>query len=121
MIIRITINDNDFTERLANISGNLVGKTLRYFEQKNDYKGWREFFNIINPNVTEKPTKEQKEFVIDAVSKTLKDIVKIIERPDAVKYIENNLKVSVVEIYRDRWENGEVLYYFTRPNIILEN
>lgn len=118
MIIRITIGDNDFTKQLTGFSTNLVNKTLKQFEQNRDYEGWKKFFDIINPNVTERPTKEQKEFVIDAVSKTIKEIC---GQTDVGEYIRDNLKVTVVEIYRDRWENGEVLYYFTRPNIILEN
>lgn len=118
MIIRITISDNDFTEILTRLSTNLVNKALRQFEIQQDYDGWRKFFDIINPNVTEKPTKEQKEFVVDAILKTLKNIA---GNTDTGEYIKDNLKVTVVEIYKDRWENGEVLYYFTRPNIILEN
>ena len=121
MIIRITINDNDFTHRLENISMGLMAKVSKNFLDKKDCDGYMKFYNLANPNITEKLTKEQKKFMIDAVSSTISTIAKKTETPDHAKYIEDNLKISIVDSYKDKWENGEVLYYFSKQNIILEN
>lgn len=121
MIIRITINDNDFTHRLENISRGLISKVGKNFLDKKDCDGYMKFDSLTNPNITDKFTKEQKKFIIDAVSNTIKTIAKKSETPDNAKYIEDNLKISIVDSYKDKWENGEVLYYFSKQNVILEN
>lgn len=119
MIIQATINDNDFTERLERFFNRFHVNCMDYiYNDGNDVIGGFDTFNkfqrLLNPNVTTKLKAEDKEFLKEIITAAIKKYYND-------EYISNNLKVEILKTYTDKWENGEVIYYFTTHNVHIVN
>lgn len=122
MIIRLTVNDNDFTQELEKFADSLFMKMLEIdcaedasLEEKlNAHKRWEEVFRLLNPNVTTQLGKEDKIFLKAALVLKWHKFVDTLQKSDHTKkYLKDNFSVSFSFQFKDQWENGEVLYYFT--------
>ena len=120
MIIRATVRDNDYTQYIE-----------RFFKQF-----WRNCFyilddnvsieeiikhdelrDLLNPNVVEIPNNMQKNIVIKNVKEKLSQYLTKV----GVSEIVDDLNVEIVDCYKNIWENGEVVYYFTAGNVMISN
>ena len=123
MIFRITVNDNDFTSILECFADDLFD---RIYYAKDDpemnstewyekiYKPKQEIQKLMNPNITSKLTDEDKVALRATVLLEWCDYIDSLSVLDDTKdYLKNNFKVSVSFDFTDKWENGEVVYYFT--------
>lgn len=125
MIVRITVNDNDYTQCLEKIVPELVIKAQDYLVSRTGsahiiWKNYKKFCDIIGPE-TGALTETQKEFAVSVFRKTLEYLIRKKFDAEHSKYMLNDLRVSIVDTYEEKWENGEVLYYFTLNDKYLEN
>lgn len=125
MILRITVNDNDYTQCLEKVVPGLVIKAQHYLvsragNARTVWKNYKKFGDVIDPN-TETLTEKQKGFAVSVFRKTLEYLIQKKFDAEHSKYILNDLRVSIVDTYEEKWENGEVLYYFTINDKYLEN
>lgn len=68
----------------------------------------------MNPNITSSLTDEDKVVLRAAVFLEWCDYVDKLQNRDGTKeYLKKNFEVSVGFDFTDKWENGEVVYYFT--------
>lgn len=124
MIIKITVKDNDFTQQLEQFAKELfkrlwLTKDLEYFN--GDRLKWLEAFDaqeeirkLLNPNITEVLTDEDKTVIKAKVFLEWCDFVDKLQKSDHTKkYLKDNFRCSVSFHFIDRWENGEAVYYFT--------
>lgn len=122
MIIKMTVNDNDFTQSLENFCENLFVKLCFRQDPKEitdetiskHYETQREVLRILNPNITSELTDEDKlviRFVVFEVWCNHIDEQNMSEHTK--KYLKDNFKCSVSFDFKDEWENGEAVYYFT--------
>ena len=125
MIIRMTVEDNDFTEMLEDFANDLV--ELFFQETKYNYK------NDYNPEIlhqlieTEEMIRqtlwaESMKEVTEEGKTLLKARLHIMwgryvdsgEQEDRIKdYLKRDFKVDISFNFEDKWENGEAVYYFT--------
>lgn len=124
MIFRITVNDNDFTDVLERFANNLFDR-IYWWKDKPDemdstewyekiYKPKNEIQKLMNPNITSSLTDEDKVVLRAAVFLEWCDYVdNLSNRDDTKEYLKKNFEVSVGFDFTDKWENGEVVYYFT--------
>lgn len=132
MIIRITVNDNDFTEYLERFSKNLDSKLLSLVEiicsddnipvdeKINAHRDWDRTFKLLNPNCTTSKniTENDKAFMRQQINIAWELFIsKHITSEDAedngLKYLLDNFECNVGYDFKDMWENGEAVYYFT--------
>ena len=128
MIIRMTVNDNDFTAELEKFAENLFNRVYFGREKPEDidctewyekiYKPQQEVQKLMNPNITSTLTDEDKVVMCTAVFFAWCDYIDNLptdaEMEDRVKeYLKKVFEVSVGFDFTDKWENGEVVYYFT--------
>ena len=121
MIIRITVNDKDFTEILENFADVMFDKLYFGSGKKMDFetcKTINEIQRILNPNVTTSVTKEQSVILRGVVFLDWCDYVDALPETDFMTndtrdYLKKNFEVSVGYEFTDRFENGETVYYFT--------
>lgn len=130
MIIKMTVHDNDFTEEIEKFCKDLwenlyFGKDDNYENMtlKEKVQWWREyddFRDMLNPNNDDILTTSQRRLVCDHVKELWIKYVNTHRVDDSSsdedhtkKYLKKNFKVQVNYQMSDRWENGEVVYYFT--------
>lgn len=122
MIIRLTVNDNDFTQEIEKFADDLFMKMLEIdcaedaslTEKLNAHKRWEEVFRLLNPNITTQLSKEDKIFLKAVLVLKWHKFVDTLPKSDHTKkYLKDNFNVRVSFQFKDQWENGEVLYYFT--------
>lgn len=125
MIIRMTVEDNDFTEMLEDFATDL--RKLFFQETKSSYE------NDYNPEILRQLIEAEETIrqtlwaesvkeVTDEGKTLLKARLHIMwgryvdsgEQEDGVKdYLKRDFKVDLSFNFEDKWENGEVVYYFT--------
>lgn len=133
MIIRLTVNDNDYStylerfaegllSRLNNLPNILPDDTL-VGDKLKAHKDWERTFDLINPNTTtaDNITEEDKQFMCDRVRKAFefylsKSFTKAIDAEETREYLALHFECSVGYDFKDMWENGEAVYYFTKAN-----
>lgn len=136
MIIRLTVNDNDFSGHLEHFATNLYTKlsmlTDRLIATMDDkdlmiqeHKNWQRTLELLNPNITTEATitEEDKLWLTERVKLTCKLWVEqrvregFMEEDEALSV--EDLEVTIGYDFKDMWENGEAVYYFSTANVII--
>lgn len=127
MIIKLTLNNNDYGEVIAlyfqNFISNLLytsvnGSNIYDDEILMEWKLMKKLQWLLNPNNDIVYTEEQKQFIIDRIQTSFnRHISKYI--PDSQSYIMNNLEISIIDSMEDKWENGESWYWFQHSDTYL--
>ena len=137
MIIRMTVNDNDFTEYLEQFASGLntrllnlvnsVSKDATIDEKLNAYKDWDRTFTLLNPNCTTSKniTENDKAFMNRQVDRAWslfisKHITSEDVEDNGLEYLIDSFECSIGYDFKDMWENGEVVYYFTTNQKYIE-
>ena len=125
MIVRMTVEDNDFTEMLENFANNLFERL--YIESSlvlNEFYTPEVLHELIETEEIIRKTMwaESMNDVTDEAKTLLKAKLHIIwgkyvdsiEKEDRIKdYLKRDFNCSFGFTFEDKWENGEVVYYFT--------
>lgn len=129
MIIKLTVNDNDFQDTMKEFLREFYMRVLELSLDsridEGDVEAIREWRNrekklreILNPNTSEEISEEDKEYLIAQIHKVFGHLVDN-RHPDNSEYLKENLEVSIIESCTDKWENGEVFYWFQHSGAIL--
>lgn len=128
MIIRLTVQDNDFgnlmndfvkclPDRITKIPScieSMDGKT-----QFEIIKQINKVDKLLNPNVTEKHTEEEKVLLIEKTKEAFSDFIHYRVDESTEEYLNRNFSVEIVNSMEDKWENGEVWYWFQHSGVFL--
>lgn len=124
MIIKFTFNDNDFTQILENFFSeqnlNSVMYYLKRFEKDDDIetlKNYRKYSNLIREYANKVSENTINDVEIAEFIKILKDSITdyISDKyKENLEYLSKSLNISIQKSLTDKWENGEVVYYFIR-------
>ena len=128
MIIRMTVEDNDYTEMLEKFANNLFERL--YIESSlvlNEFYDSETLHKLIETEETIRKTMwaESMDDITDEAKTLLKaklviiwgKYVDSIEQEDRIKdYLKRDFTVSFSFNFEDKWENGEVVYYFTHAD-----
>lgn len=126
MIIRATFNDNDYTDILTEYFDRFIFD--HYYYGLDDIKDLKEYKDkriqaeeLIEKAVyePEKMTEEEKKVFIDRVVDSIKVTVTKYYGGH-LKDLVNKIDVKIVSNVEDKWENGEVVYYFLNIQKYLE-
>lgn len=133
MIIRTTFNDNDYTDYLEEYWNDFMFKNyyaeVDLYKHKDDYDSllkyrnlYIEYHDLLDKIILDKKdiTEEDLKHFKDLIKRSIIAFIKY-ECLDSIKYLEDNLKIDIVNKVDDTWENREVIYYFleTKQMIIL--
>lgn len=122
MIIKMTVGDNDFTDVIENFFSNFYHRTFKtmyedlYEETTDEIIGFFEKDEFIRNKIsfsTERITKDDALKLISLLYELFRHYIRYIE---SKTYILENLKIYITYKVVDKWENGEVVYYFTSNN-----
>lgn len=122
MIIKITLNDNDFGFLMESFARKIIldpyyisekTASLEEFHQFFlDCKRYRKCINLESGEYSE----EDCRFVEDMVRK---HFLQYISNNDSFDYLSEHFEITVVESITDQWKNGEVYYIF--PTSYMDN
>ena len=125
MIIRMTVEDNDFTEMLESFADNL--QEFFYLETKTALKDNYSpeivrtlietedaIRNTMWATSMKEVTDESKTLLKARLHIMWGKYIDSIEKEEIVKeYLKRNFKCSFSFNFKDKWENDEAVYYFT--------
>ena len=129
MIIRLTVEDNDFYNELYGFCKSLsflISRLPRDLEsmdrvkQLEIIKESRKVDRLLNPNVTEEHTEEEKALIVRKTKEAFAVYVKATCRDESdADYLIQNLKVEITDTMTDKWENGEAFYWYQHSGVVL--
>lgn len=128
MIIRLTVEDNDFGNVMKNFLSNLDGRMtalpsnireLGIDTQLEILNNINKINKLLNPNVTEKHTEEEKTFLKEKIIESFAKYVLTCKDEDTANYLIKNFSVDIIDSMEDKWENGEAWYWFQHSRVVL--
>lgn len=146
MIIRINYKNNDYEEVMnkymeklsinilydlsyKNVLSDLDEDNLDILKMKKDlatkwFEAYERANNILNPNIDIKKTKEDLSWLIDRIKTSLKQyLLNIPDLKNSKEFIENtfinDIEISFPLCFYDKWENGEVAYWFSHSGTVV--
>lgn len=146
MIIKINYKNNDFEEEInkymekfsinilydlsyKNVLGDLDEDNLDILKMKKDlatkwFEAYEKANDILNPNIDYKATQEDLSWLIDRIKASLKQyLLNIPDLKDCKEFIENtfinDIEISFPLCFYDKWENGEVAYWFSYSGAVI--
>lgn len=128
MIIKMTVNDNDFGEIIEDFGRNLSMNVLRYpdnietLDSSIQISILREINlvdKLLNPNVTEEHTEEEIQLIKKRVKDSFALFIHKRVSEDTARYLIDNFQVDIVKSMEDKWENGEMFYWFQHSEVCI--
>lgn len=129
MIIKFTLNDNDFTHyielflkealfcRAYEYAKHLQAELNR--DDKNYYSKYKEisleaekFKNLLWKCMENTISKEEQKYFLEYLKKIFLYYIKSTKDTDNYKYIEDNINIRLNKTISDKWQNDEIVYYF---------
>ena len=125
MIIRVTFHDNDFERPLISFFSKGLYGALRWANKElrdkedptpNELLLYKETSILIDKYLS--MIQDEKEFSIEDKSQLKALIEKAFKLylntlyQESAEYLIKSLDISLIDKVEDKWENGEVLYYF---------
>lgn len=125
VILKLTFNDNDFTQYIEDFlqrsHNDFRVIVMQYARDRydNDIEfslKMRDVLDLIE-KVKIKPTSSNKDDLANILKRALLYWVSTNERTkDAYDYLKDNIEISYVKVVKSKWENGEVVYWFIDYN-----
>ena len=126
MIIKVTVNDNDFSGVLGcfmdNFYSNVVYPDFPKNAASDEIQKMIVNTNIvralINPNSDTEWNEDNRARVIEAVTEAFKNYVKGEPESDR-EYLMENFDVEIIDSLTDEWQNGENFYWFQHADAVI--
>lgn len=123
MIIKITVNDNDFRCKIMGFMKSMWNfwedKTLSVSEQIEAHRKYFGIMNLINSNNDKPLTDKEKNLIKEYLKEKFYKYMKSNCQPDTAKYLVENLEIKFLKTFTDRWENDEAFYWLQHSNTII--
>ena len=131
MIIRITVNDNDFYYVMLGFMKSMWNfkrsnkavedMTTEEIEACANYiLDHENIMQLINPNNDKKLTPEEEQTLIKYLHKRFAEYVETIDKEANTKeYLKRNLEIKIQKSFTDKWENGEAFYWLQHSHTIV--
>lgn len=119
MVVKVTFQDNDYTNILESIFNNfttvLSDYTIKQLMEEILQEGKATSFDNTTDYITKLLTQGEvekpesivlKELITDVITKYIKE-----HNEEDYDYLHRHLKVTITKSLTPKWENGEVVYY----------
>ena len=124
MIVRLSVNDNDFTQQIEPYVKNFVcyirelmpeqdlGENPTFEEVYNWRQRDKEINRLMNPNSSVVLTDKEKKVIVSQIKRTFGVYCDNHFDKDTANYLKKELNIKVLTRIEDKWENGEAIYWF---------
>lgn len=122
MIIRMTVQDNDYEFFLVNFAKSLAnGFTNNYFIDSS-IENIRKTLSILNKPAgnDEAITEEDKNFIYLYINEAFSRYLKRSDLDHQIQqYLLLSFYIEIVDSFQEKWENSEYVYYFSNSNVAI--
>ncbi|MBE5881826.1 MAG: hypothetical protein E7289_05935 [Lachnospiraceae bacterium] len=123
MIIRLSVEDNDFQEVLERYLSKFylnIDKVdeLTTENAMDSWKLYKKINGMLNPNCHYKLTKEDEVFLEKQIRDSFSFWCKN-NYPKDEEYLSKNLTIKFLKSMTDKWENGEACYWFQHSGCVI--
>lgn len=123
MIIRLSVNDNDFSSKLEDYLKNLwiyITETdvltkenvLEMIHVKD------KVYEMLNPNIGYELTENDKDFLKNQIRNSFRYWCET-RYPSDAEYLSKNLTIEILDVIEDKWENGEACYWLQHSDCVI--
>lgn len=131
MIIRVTVNDNDFYYVMMGFMKNLWGfkrnskPTSEMSTEELEIEVDRlleheKILQLVNPNNDKKLTPEEEQTLIEYLHRRFAEYIETADKKDDTKdYLKRHLQIKIQKSLTDKWENGEAFYWLQHSHTIV--
>ena len=124
MIIRVTVNDNDYYYILLHFMEKMWDfkkKPSEDIEAEVERRLEREkILQLISPNNINKLTPREERIIIEYLHKRFEEYVDTrIKKPDTRELLKRDIKIGIQRTFIDEWENGEAFYWLQHSQKIV--
>lgn len=131
MIIRATVNDNDFYYVMFSFMRSMwnfkrsnkditkmsIEETEAEVERLIEHE---KILQLVNPNNDKKLTTEEEQTLIKYLHKRFAEHLEATSKePDTNEYLKRHLEIKIQKSFTDKWENGEAFYWFQHSRIVV--
>ena len=124
MIIRLSVNDNDYQSFLEKFASKLfinLGEDGEELTVENAVEKWdtqKKINQILNPNIHYEMTKEDEVFLEQQIRKSFAYFCEN-RKLSSKDYLVKNFSVKFMKSMTDKWENGEACYWFQQSGAVV--
>lgn len=116
MIVRLTVKDNDFSDVLCRFMSSFYVEVVwgcPLDDKSINFKEYKYFNELLNPNCDHKLTEEETELLINRIKTSFENYLKKIKSisEGTRDYLMSRLDVKIIKSLTDKWENSEVVYW----------
>ena len=126
MVVRVDYKDNDLQSNLENFFKQFRFKNYYAYSHdlqvEDDLEKWKVtrvemedlFEEVIykSDSISDENVLKFSEYVRKSILSYLRDLVS----NETFEYLDKNISVSVLSTFSEKWENDEVIYYFTNAD-----
>lgn len=123
MIIRLSVNDNDFSSKLEDYL-----KSIWIYITETDVltkENVREMihtknkvFEMLNPNSGYELTENDKDFLKNQIRNSFRYWCET-RFPSDAEYLSKNLTIEILDVIEDKCENGEACYWLQHSDCVI--
>lgn len=116
MIIRMTVQDNDYWFELKDFASRLSSRLIA----NSDMETYIKIITLFRSNETERHTETDSSFVLKEINYIWSKYIDDLKYDEQIKhYLISNFFVEIINSFREKWENGEYVYYFSNSNVVI--
>ena len=131
MIIRVTVNDNDFYYVIMGFMKNMwrYWDTQKPVDEMNsdeirktcdEIHKHEDLMRLINPNCDKKLNEEEQNLIISYLKEKFKKYINGLDKEERTKeYLIKHLEIKIQKSFTDKWENGEAFYWLQHSGTIV--
>ncbi len=124
MIIRVTVNDNDyyyillhFMEKMWDFEKNPTEEVEAEVERLLERE---KILQLISPNNTKKLTPREERMIIEYLHKRFEEYVNSrVKKSRTRELLKRDIKIGIQRTFVDEWENGEAFYWLQHSQKIV--
>lgn len=110
MIIRMTVQDNDYQFELKDFARKLPSR----LKVNSDIKTYTKLTILFSPNETDKL------YILKRINRIWIEYINNLWDDEQIKhYLISNFFVEIVDSFQEKRENGEYVYYFSNSNVVI--
>ena len=131
MIIRVTVNDNDFYYVMIGFMKSLWNykrnskptseMSIDELEKELDrHIEHEKILQLVNPNNDRQFSSEEEQSLIAYLHKRFAEYIETVDKKsDTKEYLKQHLQIKIQKSFTDKWENGEAFYWLQHSRTIV--
>ena len=120
MVIRITVNDNDYRKIMTPFVKELYQYASGLHSELFSKDHYDKINRLLNPNINAKLQDKDKDFLTQSIKSSFKEYLNVRGiAHDVQSYLLSQFEVKFLKSFTDKWENGEAFYWLQHSQTVV--